>query len=112
MSVPIDDTLSRILEQVPEYQPARRRSEKRRARPLLNPGIFTVQRIAAALETTVGDLLGEASDARAAQLVTDEADEKMLRTVLAILTPRLDALKKGCPSPSFHPNRGDGAERS
>jgi hypothetical protein len=58
MRVPINDTLSRILQHVPEYVAHRRVAMSRRL-PLRNPGIFTLQRIAGALETTVGDLLGE-----------------------------------------------------
>lgn len=55
-----DDSVSRILENDPDYVPHRpRRSDKKRE-PVRNPGVFTVQEIATKLHTTVGALLGEA----------------------------------------------------
>lgn len=89
MSVPIDNTLSRILEQVPAYRPARRRSETRRARPTINPGVFTMQRVAAALETTVGALLGEPGYESAVELVT-VGQRRTLRDALRILRELFD----------------------
>ncbi|HEX2123571.1 MAG TPA: S24 family peptidase [Thermoanaerobaculia bacterium] len=58
-SVPVDDTLSRLFEHVPEYRPGRRRSAERQNRPSKSPGIFKLQQIAEMLDTTVGDLLDE-----------------------------------------------------
>jgi hypothetical protein len=55
---PISDVLSRILEHHDEYIPYRVRRSRKRA-PIQNPRIDSVIRIAASLDTTVGDLLGE-----------------------------------------------------
>lgn len=58
--VPIDDTLSRILEHDERYTPTRRIKRTAAQRPPLeNPGIAKVVQIAASMETTVGALLGE-----------------------------------------------------
>lgn len=57
-SVPISDTFSRILSHDPTYIARNRKRTVQRA-PLRNPGVFTLQRIANDLETTVGYLLGE-----------------------------------------------------
>jgi len=52
--------MSRILEHDPDYVPYRSRSARRTGRRyVLNIGVFSLQRIAAELETTVGELLGE-----------------------------------------------------
>jgi transcriptional regulator with XRE-family HTH domain len=59
MSIPVDDTLSRLFEHVPEYKPHRDRAANRQERAAKSPGIFKLQQVADALETTVGDLLGE-----------------------------------------------------
>src|SRR5215212_12284129 len=59
MSIPVDDTLSRLFEHVPEYRPHRGRSAERQERAAKSPGIFKLQKVADTLETTVGDLLGE-----------------------------------------------------
>jgi hypothetical protein len=55
----IDDTVSRILEHDPTYRPRRRRPAQRARPSLMSPGIAKVVEIAAALDTTVGALLGE-----------------------------------------------------
>jgi len=55
----IDDRTSRILENDRDYHPPRKRTRRKDREPTLNPGIFTVQAIADALETTIGELLGE-----------------------------------------------------
>ena len=57
--ISITPSLSRILENDDEYVPYRTRSRSKRRRPASNPGIATIVQIAAALGTTVGDLLGE-----------------------------------------------------
>ena len=100
-SVPISDTLSRILEHDPDYKPQRRRQRNKPRRPLQNPGVFTLKEIADALDTTVGDLLGEPeytavrdaiSDFERLQLhsavtllrkLFDLDDERLLTTALA-----------------------------
>jgi len=56
--VAITDVLSRILEHDKEYLPYRERRTRKRE-PIKNPSIDSVVRIAATLDTTVGDLLGE-----------------------------------------------------
>jgi hypothetical protein len=89
MSVPIGDTLSRILEHAPGYQSPRKRAPFRQRQPLRNPGIFTVQEIAATLETTVGDLLGEPGYASVRDFVTP-ADRRKLRDALALLSDLFD----------------------
>ena len=57
--LPITPALSRILENDDEYVPYRSRADNKRRPPATNPGIATLVQIAAALDTTVGDLLGE-----------------------------------------------------
>lgn len=58
--VSITPAMSRILENDEEYIPYRSRTKGRKRRPpAMNPSIATVVEIAATLETTVGDLLGE-----------------------------------------------------
>ena len=51
--------MSRILENDPDYLPYRERSAAKKQRPVRNPSVRTLAQIAAALGTTVGDLLGE-----------------------------------------------------
>lgn len=58
---PIDDAVSRILENDPDYQPPRARALNKKRLPTANPGIFTVVAIANRLGTTVGQLLRERS---------------------------------------------------
>ena|SRR6185369_3970337 len=56
----ITPAMSRILENDDEYIPYRTRKETRRRRyASVDPSISTLVEIAASLETTVGDLLGE-----------------------------------------------------
>lgn len=57
--LPITPALSRILEHDEDYIPYRSRSKTHQRRPHTNPRISTIVDIAAALNTTVGDLLGE-----------------------------------------------------
>jgi SOS-response transcriptional repressor LexA len=89
-SVPVSDTLSRILEHTPLYLPPRQRVADKQ-RPLLqNPGIFTVQKdVAEPLETTVGDLLGEPGYEAARDLVST-ADRRKLRQVVQLLRELFD----------------------
>jgi hypothetical protein len=84
----IDDTMSRILEHEPEYVPYRARRGAGRA-PLANPGIFTVQRIAETLETTVGDLLNEKGYQAPRDLLTDQ-QRRTLRDAVRILVDLFD----------------------
>jgi hypothetical protein len=51
--------MSRILENDPDYLPYRERSAAKKQRPVSDPRVSTLVRIATALGTTVGDLLGE-----------------------------------------------------
>jgi hypothetical protein len=89
MSVPIGDTLSRILEHAPGYQSPRKRAPFRQRQPLRNPGIFTVQEIAATLETTVGDLLGEPGYVSVRDFLSP-AERRKLRDALALLSDLFD----------------------
>ncbi len=57
----IDNTLSRILENDPHYEPYRPRAANKQRGPAMEPSVFTVKRIAERLDTTVSDLLGEAT---------------------------------------------------
>jgi len=58
--IPITSAMSRLIENDPDYVPYRgKRRPTRRHRPVTNPRIRTLVSIAAALHTTVGDLLGE-----------------------------------------------------
>lgn len=78
----IDDTASRILENDPDYKPARKRATERSRGPSQNPGIFTVKDIAERLHTTVGFLLGE----RGYDITID--DRRRLRDFVIYLTER------------------------
>lgn len=89
MSVPISDTLSRILEHDPDYRPLRPRSPSRQRPPLQNPGVFTLKEVADALETTVGDLLGEPGYVSIRDLVS-RADRRKLRDAVALLRDLFD----------------------
>jgi len=58
--IPITSAMSRLIENDPDYVPYRgKRQPIRRHRPVTNPRIRTLVSIAAALHTTVSDLLGE-----------------------------------------------------
>lgn len=57
--VRITPAMSRILENDENYIPSRRRMTRKRRAPAANPSIRTLVSIARALDTTVGDLLGE-----------------------------------------------------
>ena len=78
-AVQITPAMSRILENDPEYIPARRRNPTKRRRAARNPSIGTLVQIAAALGTTVGDLLGETG------WQLSDRDAFMLRSMLAVL---------------------------
>lgn len=54
-----DGSVSRILENDPDYKPHRPRKSGKKRSAVVNPGIFTVKDIADRLHTTVGELLGE-----------------------------------------------------
>jgi len=89
MSIPINDTLSRILEHDPEYMPVRRRAGMRLRQPLRNPGVFTLKEIANALETTVGDLLGEPGYKAITDAVT-RSERRTLRDAVELLRRLFD----------------------
>jgi len=57
--VRLTSAMSRILTNDPDYLPYRERDAAKKQRPVLNPTIATLVQIAASLDTTVGDLLGE-----------------------------------------------------
>lgn len=58
-TIRITPVMSRILENDPDYIPYRARAAGKKRRPATNPGVAALVAIAATLETTVGDLLGE-----------------------------------------------------
>jgi hypothetical protein len=89
MSVPITDTLSRILEHAAEYRPLRSRAERKQRSGLRNPGIFKVKEIADALQTTVGDLLGEPGYVELRDFLSRD-DRRKLRDVVALLRDLFD----------------------
>src|SRR5436305_4905984 len=82
-SIPINDTLSRILEHEPAYIPPRARAEAKQRAPLENPGIFTLQKqVADELETTIGDLLGEPAYTSAKDLLSTAERRKLRQAIL------------------------------
>jgi hypothetical protein len=88
--VPINDTLSQILEHEKAYQPLRPRKENKQRAPLQNPGIFTVQEdVADVLDTTIGDLMGEAGYAAARDLISTD-DRRKLRQAFRLLRDLFD----------------------
>lgn len=88
--VPINDTLSQILEHEKAYQPLRPRKENKQRAPLQNPGIFTVQEdLADVLDTTVGDLLGEPGYTAARDLLSLD-DRRKLRQAFLLLRDLFD----------------------
>ncbi|HEX2123572.1 MAG TPA: hypothetical protein VHL59_18225 [Thermoanaerobaculia bacterium] len=89
MSVPINDTLSRILEHDPAYRPQRRRAARKERQPLRNPGVFTLKEIANALETTVGDLLGEPGYVSMRDVVS-RRERRTLRDAVLLLRDLFD----------------------
>jgi hypothetical protein len=89
-SVPINDTISRLFEHAPDYLPRREHRSNRKHRPvLMNPGVFTMQKIADALGTTVGDLLGEAGYEAPRDLLTPE-QRRSLKAVTLMLRDLFD----------------------
>lgn len=80
----ITSALSRILENDDEYVPYRTRAGNKRRPAATNPGIATLVEIAAQLDTTVGDLLGE----RAYRVTTSE--RRKLREFVRWLTALFD----------------------
>jgi hypothetical protein len=82
--LPITPALSRILENDDDYVPYRTRAGNKRRPPIVNPGVATLVEIAAQLETTVGDLLGE----RAYRMTTIE--RRKLREFIRWLTALFD----------------------
>jgi hypothetical protein len=89
--IPITDSISRILEHDPTYKPPRRRALDRVRPPLTDPRISTLRLIAADLETTVGDLLGETpAPAMRPVDVLSHAQRRTLNEAAAILRLLLD----------------------
>jgi hypothetical protein len=86
-SVPVDDSLSRLLMHSPEYVPFRPRRSQRK--PIQNPGVFTVQAIASALGTTVGDLLGEPMHVTPSEFLSVER-RRLLRDATRLLRELFD----------------------
>lgn len=89
MSVPINDTLSRILEQDPDYRPPRPRVAAGQRRPLRNPGVFTLKEVARTLQTTVGDLLAEPGYEAPRELLSRE-QRRTLRDAIVLLRDLFD----------------------
>lgn len=89
MSIPVDDTLSRLFEHVPEYRPLRERSVERQERASKSPGIFKLQQVADTLETTVGDLLGEPGYDSPRELLSP-AQRRTLRDAAQIIRDLFD----------------------
>jgi phage repressor protein C with HTH and peptisase S24 domain len=89
MSIPVNDTLSRLFEHVPEYTPHRERSPERQDRSAKSPGVFKLQQVADALETTVGDLLGEPGYESPRELLSI-AQRRTLREATLILRELFD----------------------
>lgn len=88
-SIPVSDTLSRLFDHVPEYVPHRERSPERQDRSAKSPGVFKLQQVAEALETTVGDLLGEPGYEAPRELLT-VAQRRTLREATNILREFFD----------------------
>lgn len=89
MSIPVDDTLSRLFEHVPEYIPHRERSPQRQERASKSPGIFKLQKVAETLGTTVGDLLGEPGYESPRELLSLE-QRRTLRRAMRMLRDLFD----------------------
>lgn len=79
----ISHNLSRLLENDPDYEPYRPRSEAKQRGPATAPGIFTIKRIAEQLDTTVGDLLGER------EFDVTIGDRRRIRELMEFLRQRL-----------------------
>lgn len=79
----IDNTVSRILENDPDYEPYRKRAEQKQRGPAVEPSVFTIKRIAERLDTTVSDLLGEAT------LDITISDRRRIRDWIEFLRQRL-----------------------
>jgi phage repressor protein C with HTH and peptisase S24 domain len=89
----IETTLSRLLENDPDYQPYRKRDPDKQRGPARAPGVFTIKRIAEQLDTTVGDLLGER------EFDVTVGDRRRIRELLEFLTQRLalDSIEEAAP---------------
>lgn len=91
----IDTSLSRILENDPDYTPYRERDPGKQRGPSSAPSIFTIKRIAEQLGTTVGDLLGER------EFDVTVGDRRRIRELLEFLRQRLalDSIEDVAPDP-------------
>lgn len=92
----IDNTMSRILENDPDYEPYRPRAAQKRRGPAIEPSVFTIKRLAERLETTVSDLLGETT------LDITISDRRRIRDWIEFLRQRLllDALDDAAAQPA------------
>jgi hypothetical protein len=88
-SLPVKDTLSRLFERVPDYIPQRKRAPVRQDRAAKIPGVFKLQQVADALETTVGDLLGEPGYESPRELLST-SQRRTLRQAVTILRELFD----------------------
>lgn len=102
MSIPVNDTLSRLFEHVPEYTPHRERSPERQDRSAKSPGVFKLQQVADALETTVGDLLGEPGYQSPRELLS-VAQRRTLRDATLILRELFDLDDESLDTPDSPP---------
>ena len=91
----IDNALSRILENDPDYQPYRPRVTDKARGPAVEPSVFTIKRIAERLDTTVSDLLGETT------LDITISDRRRIRDWIEFLRQRLllDSIDDKAPQP-------------
>lgn len=91
----IDNALSRILENDPDYEPYRPRSKGKSRGPAVEPSVFTIKKIAERLDTTVSDLLGETT------LDITISDRRRIRDWIEFLRQRLllDSVDDAIPQP-------------
>lgn len=91
----IDNALSRILENDPDYAPYRPRAKDKARGPAVEPSVFTIKRIAERLDTTVSDLLGETT------LDITVSDRRRIRDWIEFLRQRLllDSIDDEAPRP-------------
>ncbi|HEX7154984.1 MAG TPA: hypothetical protein VF618_26140 [Thermoanaerobaculia bacterium] len=87
--VKMDHALSRLFEHVERYAPHRKRAARRLDRAAKIPGVFKLQEIADALETSVGDLLGEPAYQGPREFLTP-AERRTLRDAAKIIIDIFD----------------------
>jgi hypothetical protein len=91
----IDNALSRILANDPDYKPYRPRAIDKVRGPAVEPSVFTIKKIAERLDTTVSDLLGETV------LDITVSDRRRIRDWIEFLRQRLllDSIDDELPQP-------------